>query len=106
MTESDARTPIPVLLVGDGAPRIESSLTAGLAAAGMSGRFSCAAFASVDAAANASAGATKLILIALGPAAERILSSPVWAPWEAPGSAMARIAMSDALPAIESGAEL
>ncbi|MFO0691438.1 MAG: GGDEF domain-containing protein [Myxococcota bacterium] len=106
MTDSDARTPIPVLLVGEGASRIEAGLVAGLAAAGMTSRFSCAAFASVEAAANASAGAAKLILIALGPTAERILESPAWAPWEGPGTAMARIAMSDSLPAIDTGADL
>jgi len=105
MTDADLRTPIPVLLVGEGATGVESALCAGLAASGQTARFSCAAFASVEAAANASAGSSKLVLIALGPSAERILASPVWAPWDGRGASMARIVMSDAVPAVDAGAE-
>jgi diguanylate cyclase (GGDEF)-like protein len=106
MAEGDLRAPIPVLLVGEGASRVESALSAGLAAAGQAGRFSCAAFATVEAAANASAGASQLVLIALGPAADRILDSPSWSPWEGAGATMARIAMSDASPTVDDGAEV
>ncbi len=110
MADGDLRTPIPVLLVGESSSRVESALVAGLAAAGQAMRFSCAAFASVEAAANASAGATKLVLIALGPHADRILESPVWAPWDGNSAAMARIAMSDAEPnptaSVDQAAEL
>ncbi|MEZ4333539.1 MAG: GGDEF domain-containing protein [Myxococcota bacterium] len=105
MADSEARTPTPVLLVGEGASRVEAELVAGLAAAGVAARFSCAAFASVEAAAQASSGAAKLILIALGAGAEAILEDPVWAPWSGEGgAAMARIAVSDALPNVDSGA--
>lgn len=104
MADGDLRTPIPVLLVGEGASRVESTLSAGLDAAGQAARFSCAAFASVEAAANASAGARQLVLIALGPTADWILESPVWDPWDGTTAAMARIAMSDATPAVDSGA--
>ena len=106
MAEGDLRTPIPVLLVGEGSSRIESALVAGLVAAGQAARFSCAAFASVEAAANASAGATKLVLIALGPHADRILESPVWAPWDGASAAMARIGLSDANPTVDTFADL
>lgn len=104
MAETDLRTPLPVLLVGEGASAVESALTAGLLAAGQSARFSCAAFASVDAAAKASSGAPRLVLVALGAQAERILDHPAWGPWDARGAAIARIAMSDASPAIDAGA--
>ncbi len=104
MADGDLRTPIPVLLVGEGARRVESTLSAGLVAAGQAARFSCAAFASVEAAANASAGARQLVLIALGPTADRILESSAWGPWDGTTAAMARIAMSDTTPAVDSGA--
>lgn len=106
MADGDLRTPIPVLLVGEGASRVESALSAGLTGAGQASRFSCAAFASVEAAANASAGAPKLVLIALGPAAERILESAAWEPWDGVAATMARIAMSDSTPAADSGADV
>jgi diguanylate cyclase (GGDEF)-like protein len=104
MADSEARTPTPVLLVGEGASRVEVDLVAGLAAAGVAARFSCAAFASVEAAAQASSGASKLILIALGGDAEAILDDPVWAPWRGGQATMARIAMSDVLPNVDAGA--
>ena len=103
MAEADPRRPIPVLLVGEDASRIEAALNAGLVAAGQASRFSCAAFASAPAAANASAGAARLVVIALGPAAEAILDHPAWSPWEGSGATMARIAMSDARPTVDEG---
>lgn len=104
MAESDSRTPIPVLLVGEGASRVEADLVAGLAATGQAGRFACAAFASPESAANASAGSARLILIALGPTAARILAHPAWAPWEGGIARLARIAMSDAIAMVDRGA--
>jgi len=98
--------PIPTLVVGEDSDRVVATLVAGLAASGYAGRFSCAAFDSADAAADASVGARHLILIGLGPHADSILEDPVWAQWERPGSAMARIAMSDATPSADTGSLL
>ncbi len=103
MTEAELAAPIPTLVVGEGSDRIVTTLVAGLATAGHAARFSCAAFDSVDAAADASVGARHLILIALGPEADSILEDPIWAQWERPGAAMARIAMSDASASADSG---
>jgi diguanylate cyclase (GGDEF)-like protein len=101
--EAGLAGPIPTLVVGVDADRVVTTLVEGLAASGYASRFSCAAFDSVDAAADASVGARHLILIALGSDAEAILEDPIWAQWERPGSAMARIAMSDATPSADSG---
>ncbi len=97
MTEPDLQAPIPVLLVGDGAERLVTSLAAGLAAAGQAHRFSCIAFDDVAAAADASRGAPHLVLIGVGDDVDAILEDPVWSGWERPGAAMARIALSDAV---------
>ena len=103
MPETGLAGPIPTLVVGEDADRVVTTLVGGLAASGYASRFSCAAFDSVDAAADASVGARHLILIALGSDADAILEDPIWAQWERPGSAMARIAMSDATPSADSG---
>jgi len=103
MSEGDQPAPIPTLVVGEGAGEVVAGLASGLVASGQAARFSCAAFDSLEAAADASVGAPLLILIALGPDADAILEDPVWAPWERPGTAMARIAMSDALPSADAG---
>lgn len=105
MPELHLQAPIPVLLVGVDAARYASLLGPGLAATGQAGRFSCAAFETVEAAADASLGASHLVLIAVGPGAERILSDPVWAAWERPGAAMARISMSDDNLSVDQGGE-
>ncbi len=102
----DLDAPIPVLLVGRGAGSILPSLCAGLAAAGQAGRFSCADFESAERAASASAGAPHLILIAVGPRADSILADPVWQAWQQPGNSLARIAMSDAVPSVDTAGEL
>jgi len=102
----DLAAPIPVLLVGQGADSILPSLCAGLAAAGQAGRFSCADFESAERAASASAGAPHLILIAVGPRADSILADPVWQAWQQPGNSLARIAMSDAVPSVDTAGEL
>jgi diguanylate cyclase (GGDEF)-like protein len=102
----DPSAPIPVLLVGEGADEIVSSLTAGLAAAGEAARFSCADFDTAEVAAGASSGAPHLVLIGVGPDADAMLSDPVWQPWQRPGYAMARIAMSDAVASVDTGADL
>ena len=106
MPETEVPAPIPTLVVGEGSDRVVATLVAGLAASGYAGRFSCADFDSADAAADASVGARHLILIGLGPHADSILEDPVWAQWERPGSAMARIAMSDATPSADTGSLL
>ena len=104
--EAELAAPIPTLVVGEGSDRVVTTLVAGLAEVGYAGRFSCAAFESVQAAADASVGARLLILIAIGPEAEVILEDSVWSQWEQPGSAMARITMSDATPSADTGALL
>jgi two-component system cell cycle response regulator len=104
MPEADLAAPIPALVVGEGAEGVVTTLVAGLATAGYATGFSCAAFDTVSSAADASVGAPHLILIAVGADAEAILADPVWAQWERPGAAMARISMSDALPSADTGA--
>ncbi len=104
MNEWEAAAPIPVLLVGDGAAATLPSLVAGLAAADRAAGFSCAAFESVEPAANASAGAPHLVLVGLGDAADAVLFDPVWQAWEQPGTAIARIAVSDAVASADAGA--
>ncbi len=101
--EADQAAPIPTLVVGEGSDRVVTTLVAGLATAGYAARFSCAAFESVAAAAAASVGARNLILIALGPDADAILADPIWSQWERPGVAIARIAMSDSTPSVDTG---
>ncbi|MFK7894245.1 MAG: diguanylate cyclase [Myxococcota bacterium] len=103
MSDVDLSAPIPVLLVGESARATEAALTGGLAASGQAARFSCAAFDSVDSAADASSGAAQIILIALGTDSEEILTDPVWVAWDRPGVSMARIAMSDATPSADLG---
>ena len=103
MADADLRRPMPVLLVGEDASRIEAALKAGLVAAGHASRFSCAAFASAPAAANASAGAARLVVIALGSAADAILEHPAWSPWDGDVATMARIAMSDTRRTVDEG---
>jgi len=51
-------------------------------------------------------GARHLILIALGTDADAILEDPVWSPWTRPGAAMARIAMSDSAPSVDTGSSV
>ena len=97
MSEHDPHAPIPVLLIGQGADHIVAGLSAGLAAAGKASNFSCAAFPDAASAARASSGAPHLILVGLGASADGILEDLAWGEWEEPGSAMARIAMSDDL---------
>ncbi len=106
MARQFLRGPVPVLVVGEGAGGIVSSLSTGLRAAGEAHGFSCADFGSADLAANASAGAPNLILIGVGPAADAILADPAWDRWQRPGTAIARIAMSDAVPSVDTGADL
>jgi two-component system cell cycle response regulator len=102
--DAELVAPIPTLVVGGGSNRVVTILVAGLKAAGQGDRFSCAAFDSVNAAADASLGARSVILIALGAAADQILEDPVWTQWERPGTAIGRIAMSDGSPSADSGA--
>lgn len=101
--DAELDAPIPTLVVGQGSNRVVTALLAGLEAAGQAGRFSCAAFDSAGAAADASLGARHLILIALGHDADSILEDPVWIQWERPGAAMVRIAMSDSTQSPDSG---
>lgn len=103
MQETDLAAPIPALVVGDGSERVVPRLVAGLAAAGYAGQFSCAAFDSVEEAADASVGASHLILIAVGPSADAILSDRVWTQWQRPGAAIARISMSASEPSADTG---
>jgi len=105
MPDSDLQAPIPVLLVGEGAAQIVSTLNAGLVSAGRADRFSCADFETAAAAAEASRGAPYMVLIALGPEAESILTDSAWQPWQRPGSAMARISLSDEVPSVDAGGE-
>ncbi len=106
MSEHDSHAPIPVLLIGQGADHIVAGLSAGLAAAGKASSFSCAAFPDVGSAARASSGAPHLILVGLGASADGILKDQAWAEWEEPGSAMARIAMSDSAHSVDTGGEV
>lgn len=103
MAEYDSLTPIPVLLVGEGAFGVAAHLIAGLAEAGKAAGFSCAYFDDSGAAAEASMGAPHVVLIGLGTDAEEILADPVWHRWSRPGAAMARIAMSDSIPSADTG---
>lgn len=104
MSEPDLQAPIPVLLVGPEAERFEGAVSEGLAAAGRAGSFSCAAFESAVFAAQSTMGAPYLIVIGVGDEADETLSDPAWSPWDGPGAALARIALSDALPTPDSGA--
>lgn len=104
MSESEHHAPIPVLLVGEGADAIASTLVAGLQAGHQGHRFSCAPFATPEAAADASRGAPYLILVGLGRAADAILEHGVWGEWRRPGAAMARIAMSEDVASADTGA--
>jgi len=101
MTEREG--PIPVVVVGEGSQAQATRLAVGLAAAGQGARFSCAAFEDVESAAEASIGAPHLVLVAIGPEADEMLSAPVWAQWQRPGAAIARIAMSDAVASVDVG---
>ena len=102
--EAELAAPIPTLVVGEGSDRVVTTLSAGLVSAGYGAQFSCAAFESLKAAADASTGAPLLLLIAHGPDADAILADPVWAQWERPGTAIARISMSDEAPSVDTGA--
>ena len=104
MSQSEHHAPIPVLLVGEGADAIASTLVAGLQAGDQGHRFSCAPFPTPEAAADASRGAPYLILVGLGRAADAILEHGVWGEWRRPGAAMARIAMSDDVASADTGA--
>lgn len=106
MHETDVGTPIPVLLVGEGAIRVLPSLIEGLDAAEQGARFACAAFERASAAADASSGAAHLVLVGIGADAHAILSDPAWEAWTRPGTALARISLSDALPSVDTGADL
>ncbi|MCR9097338.1 MAG: sensor domain-containing diguanylate cyclase [bacterium] len=101
--DSDPRALIPVLLVGEGAESIASTLVAGLVAGGQAHRFSCAPFPTSASAADASRGAPYLILVGLGADADAILEDRVWAEWRRPGAAMARIALSDHVASADAG---
>jgi two-component system cell cycle response regulator len=101
--EAELAAPIPTLVVGEGSDHVVTTLSAGLVSAGYGAQFSCAAFESLKAAADASVGAPLLILIALGPDADAILADPIWAQWDRPGTAIARISMSDAAPSADTG---
>lgn len=103
MSKVDRSAPIPVLIVGEGADAIAATLIVGLAASGQGTRFSCAAFETAAAAADASVGASHVVLIAVGEDADAILSDVVWAQWRRPGAAIARIAMSDAMASAGTG---
>lgn len=103
MPTTDMSAPIPALVVGDGSAGVVAKLAAGLAASGQGAHFSCASFDSSLAAADASVGASHLVLIALGPEADAILEDPVWSQWERPGAAIGRISMSDSVPSADSG---
>ena len=105
MLDSDSQAPIPVLVVGENAGRIAVDLSAGLVETGAHPQFSCASFENSAAAANASQGEPHLILVAVGGAAAEILSDPTWNAWARPGTAMARISLSDAMPSVDSGAD-
>jgi hypothetical protein len=100
---SDPQPPIPVLLVGEGAESVASTLVAGLGAGGQAHRFSCAPFPTPESAADASRGAPYLVLVGLGDDVDAILEHPVWAEWHRPGAAMARIAMSDDVGSADTG---
>jgi two-component system cell cycle response regulator len=99
----DLWAPIPALVVGDGSAEVVTKLVAGLAASGQGARFSCASFQTALAAADASVGASHLVLIALGSEADAILEDPIWSQWQRPGAAIARISMSDAMPSADAG---
>lgn len=103
MQDHALQGPIPVLLIGEAAAKITPSLVSGLAMAGQSHRFSCADFATAEAAAGASRGAPYLVLIGLGTEAETILSDRAWQEWQRPGSGIARIALSDTMPSMSGG---
>lgn len=99
MSELDVEAPIPVLLVGPGSKQMLVSLRASLADGSGGACFSCAVFASAVQAAGASLGAPLIVLIAFGDEAGLILSDPAWEPWSRPGTAIARIAVSESVPA-------
>jgi two-component system cell cycle response regulator len=103
MQTADLPGPIPALVVGDGSAEVVATLAAGLAASGQGARFSCASFQTALAAADASVGASHLVLIALGSEADAILEDSVWSQWHRPGAAIARISMSDAMPSADAG---
>ncbi len=103
MPTVDLSAPIPALVVGDGSAGVVAKLVAGLAASGQGARFSCASFDSAAAAADASVGASHLVLIAVGTEADAILEDSVWSRWEEPGAAIARISMSDAMLSADTG---
>ena len=106
MSEYDLHAPIPVLLVGEGADLVATGLSAGLAAAGKGSAFSCAAFPDAGSAARASSGAPHLVLVGLGATADATLKDSAWSEWAQPGSAMARIAMSDSVPSVDAGGDV
>ena len=95
MSDPGGEGPIPVLLVGEGAKRVATSLTKELAALGLPIRFSCASFESAPRAADASSGAPLLVLIAFGADAGAILADPVWRSWDRRDAAIARVAVSE-----------
>jgi diguanylate cyclase (GGDEF)-like protein len=94
MPDMEQGAPIPVLVVGVGADRIASALGDALSGVEDTGRFSCAAFESARQAADASVGASHLVLIAVGPDAEAILSDPEWRSWTAPGFQLSAFAVT------------
>jgi two-component system cell cycle response regulator len=95
MSEAEVGPPIPVLVVGPGAQPLARELGSHLAAMSDAGPYSCAAFDTAGQAADASTGASHVVLIALGPECEDILADPVWIDWTAPGSQLTAIAVTD-----------
>ncbi len=95
MSEQDLEAPIPVLVVGGDCEAIGRELNAALSASGHAASYSCSAFESAQQAADASLGASHVVLIAVGPGAEAVLADPAWGAWNAPGADIARIAVSE-----------
>jgi diguanylate cyclase (GGDEF)-like protein len=93
--EVELGAPIPVLVVGVGAEGIARSLGEALSGAPDAGNYSCAAFETPRQAADASVGASHLVLIAVGPEADSILADPEWRSWTAPGYQLSAIAVTD-----------
>ena len=95
MPEAELGPPIPVLVVGSGAEDVARRLGSTLSDSPEAALYSCAAFDTPRQAADASVGASHLVLIAIGPDCASILEDPAWMAWTAPGTQLAGIAITD-----------
>ena len=95
MPEAELGPPIPVLVVGSGAEDVARRLGSTLSNSPEAALYSCAAFDTPRQAADASVGASHLVLIAIGPDCASILEDPAWMAWTAPGTQLAGIAITD-----------